>query len=177
MSEPPMSAVYDEPTPQPAERAKSAAGYLSDPQRRHLEVVFGMLEQLLIMIEGLAHADARPSPTVLTVDVHNIPPETFAALAPYLEAVRGELRNVTARLALVPRHRSMRHVVHAHLVAEMVRLEERTDRMLRGFGALHPAIPELLDPSLGAMRDALAAMLRLVDVAPGAASAREAPGP
>lgn len=167
MSDPALSIDPVEPDP--------TGQLLSEPQRRHLEVVLGMLERLMDLIDGMGQCPRRRSTSVLAVDVADVPAETFAALEPYLEAARAQVRHLTTSLSLRPQPRSTRQRLHALLIGEMVRLDDRADRMLRGFGEMHSAVPSLLDPSLGAIREALAAMQRLVDAAPNVAPHGEAP--
>lgn len=160
-----------------AHPAKSDATdlFLAEPDGRPLEVVLDMLERLVDLIYAVAHAHRRPFTGVLTVDVQDIPPEAFAALDPYLEVVRRHVRRLTASLALRRLHRPTRQRLHALLIGEMVRLDERADGMLSGFGHINPTVPTLLDLSLGAIRGALAAMPRLVDIAPNVSARSEAP--
>lgn len=150
---------------------------LSEPQRRHLEVVLGMLERLLDLIDGLAPSLWHRTASVLTVDVLDLPTETFAKLAPFRDTARAHVQYLTTRLGLRPQHRSIRQRLHTLLIGEMVRVETRADRMLRGFGPLHPDVPAVLDPSLGAIREALTAMQRLVDAAPPMVRGPEASRP
>lgn len=167
MSDPALSVALVQPDP--------TDQHLSEPQRRHLEVVLGTLERLLDLIDGMAQSPRRRSTSVLAVDVADVPSKTFAALEPHLQAARAQVRHLTTNLSLRPQHRSTRQRLHALLIEEMVRLDERADRMLSGFGEMHPGVPSLLDPSLGAIREALAAMQRLVDAVSNVAPRGEAP--
>jgi hypothetical protein len=109
---------------------------LNAHQRRHFEVVLGMLEDTLSRIEQLAQGGTSSS--MLTIVEDDLPADFATRAAPQLAAVRERITSLADTLQLRPRRLSRRRTVRALLTAEVVRLEDSSAARLRGYGTVDP---------------------------------------
>jgi hypothetical protein len=136
--------------------AGESGGVLNAHQRRHFEVVLGMLEATIGRIEQLA--EAGPSKSMLTIDENDLPPDFATDAAPHLTAVRDKIATLAAELQLQPRRVSRRRAMRALLTAEVVRLQDSSAAQLRGYGAVDPRFAERVAPALADIIDRLGAV-------------------
>lgn len=140
---------------------------LTEPQRRHFEVVLAKLEDALDEVDRLARPIAQTSqrPTFALL-ADDLPPDFASRIARAAHTARGRIADLAAWLGLAPQHASRRRTVRALLIAEMVRLEDSLSPALKGYGTLDPNAPDVIDPALRELLALLATMLRALDAQP-----------
>jgi hypothetical protein len=137
---------------------------LTDPQRRHFTVVLAKVEDALDEIDRLARPSAaEPGRRVLTDLANDLPPDFASRTAAATLSARDRLADLATQLGLVPQRASRFRTVRALLNAEIVRLQDSFSPGLRGYGALDPAAPSVIDPALREVVSLLATMLRALD--------------
>jgi len=143
---------------------------LNASQRRHFEVVLAKLEATLDEVDRLAHSESpaqRPSVALLTDD---LPPDFTARTAAVSNTARVRIADLAAQLGLAPQPASRVRTVRALLVGETVRLQDSVSRALKGYGALDPRAPDVIDPAVRELIALLATMLRALDPQPDTGS-------
>jgi hypothetical protein len=129
-------------------------------------VVLAKLEDALDEIDRLArpvaHAGDRRK---LTVVADDLPPDFASRTDAAIDAARGRIADLAAQLGLAPQRASRFRTVRAILHAEMVRLQDSFSRGLKGYGALDPRAPAVIDPAVRDLVALLATMLRALDPA------------
>ena len=143
---------------------------LNESQRRHFEVVLAKLEDTLDEIDRLAHAGPQAQHPSLTSLADDLPADFASRTAPISSTVRGRIADLAAQLGLAPQRASRLRTVRALLHAETVRLQDSLSRALKGYGALDPRAPEVIDPALREIIALLGTMLRALPAQPDTAS-------
>lgn len=138
---------------------------LNGPQRRHFEVLLGMLQETLSKVERLA-SEAAPEAGGPLVYKEDLPPEFAASIEPVVAELRRLIARLSADLGLRRRAVSRSRSIRALLTAEMVRLEDSTADKLRGYGPIDPRVGTTVDPVLRELHALLGSILRIVDSAP-----------
>lgn len=116
-----------------------AASLLNDNQRRHLATAFHLLAEDLERLQVLAGV-----PT----DIHD-----------RVDAVLHSVRQVVHDLKLPPpRHRDALHSVSVVAGTWAMRAHELRASRLRGYGPVHPALGDRLDPLIDQLQAALYAL-------------------
>src|SRR5215207_1137969 len=120
-----------------SDSGSSPTRLLTDPQRRHFEVVLAKVEDALDEIDRLAQPTAPESQRrALTVLADDLPPDFASRTAAASHSARDRLADLAARLDLVPQRASRFRTVRALLISEIVRLQDSFSPALRGYGAL-----------------------------------------
>jgi hypothetical protein len=149
---------------------------LTDPQRRHFEVVLAKVEDALDEIDRLAHPLPPDSPRpTLTVLADDLPPDFASRTATASLTARGRIADLAAQLGLAPQPASRFRTVRALLISEIVRLQDSYSPALRGYGTLDPAAPGVIDPALRELVSLLATILRSLDARPYTALVEDPP--
>ena len=145
---------------------------LSESQRRHFEVVLAKVEDALDEVDRLAGRPAAPESQrrALTDLADDLPPDFSSRTVTAASTARGRIADMAARLGLAPQRASRFRTVRALLTAEIVRLQDSFSPALKGYGALDPAAPAIIDPALRELITLLATMLRALDTQPNAPS-------
>jgi hypothetical protein len=133
--------------------------HLTEPQRRHLEILFAILEEWLADIDQLASEPPR-SASVLTLDIADLPSGFAPASRVALVTIRNLIRELAERLALEPRRESRMGKVRALVATAVVRVEDSYAAGLKGYGRVDPRLAEVLNPVLDRMKTALLTMGR-----------------
>jgi len=123
---------------------------LNANQRRHFEVLFARIEDSLEKASSLL-ASRDEEGRVLTTVLHDLPPEFRLHAEPMIDRLRRQIAGLATALSLEPRTVSIARMVGASLNAEAIRLEDSLSPQLRGYGTVHPSIPEQLDPVIEGM--------------------------
>ena len=148
---------------------------LNESQRRHFEVVLAKLEGTLDEVDRLARlkpeTSERRSLTFLTDD---LPPDFASRIAAVSDTVRERIADLATQLGLAPQPASRVRTVRALLIGETVRLQDSVSRALKGYGALDPQAPAVIDPAVRELIALLGTMLRALDAQaePGASADR-----
>lgn len=140
------------------------ARLLNAHQKRHFEVVLGMLENTLGRIEQIA--DGASSASLLTIDENDLPADFAAKAAPHLTAVRERIATLALDLELQPRRVSRRRTMRALVTAEIVRLQDSSAAQLRGYGAVDPRFAQAVAPALAEIIERLGALSSQLTVSP-----------
>lgn len=140
---------------------------LTDGQRRHLIASLQQVAASLVEIESLAYSNGAPAGWPLAKATYDLPNEFGAAIEPHLTQARAQVADLVATLELQAPEHSARRAVQALVVSSLVVLEDTETRKLHGYGTVHPALADLLDPALSrihqkvrAIGDVLAAATR-----------------
>jgi|SRR5215207_3677602 len=136
---------------------------LNASQRRHFEVVLAKLEVTLDEVDRLAHPGSRVQRPSLATLHDDLPPDFASRTAAVSNTVRERIADLAALLGLDPQPASRSRTVRALLVGETVRLQDSVSRALKGYGALDPRAPDVIDPALRELIALLATMLRALD--------------
>jgi len=144
---------------------------LTESQRRHFEVVLAKLEDTLDEIDRLARPRAETSQRLsVRLIADDLPPDFAPRTAEVSSTVRGRIADLAAQLGLAPQPASRVRTVRALLIGETVRLQDSVSRALKGYGALDPRAPAVIDPAVRELIALLATMLRALDAQPNAVS-------
>lgn len=149
---------------------------LNQSQRRHFEVVLAKLEGTLDEVDRLAQPVAQSQRPSLTSLADDLPPDFGPRIAAVSNTVRGRIADLAAQLGLDPQPASRSRTVRALLVGETVRLQDSVSRALKGYGALDPRAPEVIDPALGELIALLGTILRALDTQPNASAGADRTG-
>jgi len=140
--------------------------HLNESQRRHFAVVLAKLEDALDEVDRLARPASlaqRPSLTLLADD---LPADFASRTAAVSNTVRARIADLAAQLGLAPQHASRSRTVRALLIGETVRLQDSVSRALKGYGALDPRAPDVIDPALRELIALLGTIIRALDAQP-----------
>ena len=127
---------------------------LNDAQRRHLEVVFAMIERGIEDLERLA-AETTDEEAHLRLVSADMPVGTVPAFQRSFARVRQTIAGAAKDLGLHQRHESRRRWAQAVLLAMIIRLEDTYAGKLRGYGEVSRGLPDILDPAVDAVKQAL----------------------
>jgi hypothetical protein len=143
-----------------------AGDLLTDGQRRHIIASLGLVAAALSEIESIAAAgdvSARSPIDRVNRDV----PDGFAEAARVpLGRARAALADLVAALSLEPRQTSAFRTIQALVVSSLVVLEDAGAKYLRGYGPIHPALPQTLEPGLRRIHEEVAAIGELLAASP-----------
>jgi hypothetical protein len=145
-------------------RASSDTVAVNDSQRRHLAVFLAQVEDAVAEVERLATSPSSSSR--LRTDDPDLPRGFGAAVSPEIERVRAGLVALADRLGLAPLQQSRAREVQGLLSIAIVQLEDAGSRGLKGYGAVDPRLPALLDPALQELRAGLARILAMLSLPP-----------
>ena len=143
---------------------------LNASQRRHFEVVLAKLENTLDEVDRLARPEIQAQRPSLTFLADDLPPDFASRTAAVSNTVRGRIADLAAQLGLAPQRASRLRTVRALLHAETVCLQDSLSRALKGYGALDPRAPEVIDPALRELIALLGSILRALPAQPDPAS-------
>ena len=143
---------------------------LNESQRRHFEVVLAKLENTLDEVDRLAHPEIQAQRPSLTFLADDLPPDFASRTAAVSNTVRGRIADLAAQLGLAPQRASRLRTVRALLHAETVCLQDSLSRALKGYGALDPRAPEVIDPAIHELIALLGSILRALPAQPDPAS-------
>jgi hypothetical protein len=127
---------------------------LTDGQRRHLTVFLAQVEDAVLALERLA--TDPPSGNSLRLDLLDLPLGFRAGSREDLAQVRAGLGTLAQTLQVEPLARSRAQEALGLVTFAIVQLEDAGSRGLRGYGAVDPRLPPVLDPALGQLRTLLA---------------------
>lgn len=128
---------------------------LSEPQRRHFEVILASLENALLEVEQLARADS-PDARRLTQLEDDLPDGFLDRSQEAVERLRRQLRQLADQMQLEAQHHSKGRTIGAILTAQVTQIQDSYARMLRGYGHVDPDLAPRLDPELASMEEELA---------------------
>jgi len=146
---------------------------LTESQRRHFEVVLAKLEGTLDEVDRLARPGAPTQRSSLTLLVDDVPPDFGPRIAAVSNTLRGRIAALAAQLGLAPQPASRSRTVRALLIGETVRLQDSVSRALKGYGALDPRAPAVIDPAIGELIALLGTILRALDTRPNSESSAD----
>ncbi|HSA56522.1 MAG TPA: hypothetical protein VLE53_12515 [Gemmatimonadaceae bacterium] len=138
---------------------------LNGSQRRHFEVLLGMLQDTLSKVERLA-SEGASDPGGPVVYKEDLPPGFAASIEPAMTELRHLIARFSADHGLRQRAVSRARSIRALLTAELVRIEDSTADKLRGYGAVDPELGTTIDPVLRELHALLGSILRRVDGTP-----------
>ncbi len=118
---------------------------VNDNQRRHFEVLLSRLEDSLGTIESLL---AAPRVRHLSRVQDDVPAAFRAAAAAEIPTIQRQIERLAVAMKLRPNVVSLRRIIGAGLTTDVVRLEDSLSSGLRGYGAVDPTLPEIMDPAL-----------------------------
>ena len=144
--------------------------HLNESQRRHFAVVLAKLEDTLDEVDRLARPAAQTQRSSLTLLADDLPSDFASRTAAVSSTVRGRIADLAAQLGLAPQRASRLRTVRALLHAETVCLQDSLSRALKGYGALDPRAPDVIDPALAELIALLGTMLRAIDAQPATES-------
>jgi hypothetical protein len=124
------------------------ADLLTEGQQRHLRSSLARVAAALARIEALSQSSETPHPAALERTRPDLPPRFGDLVRDPLERARERVAALAAHFGLPAIHLSATSEVRALVVSSLVVLEDTTTRNLRGYGDIHPALPETLDPML-----------------------------
>ena len=150
--------------------------HLNESQRRHFAVVLGKLEDTLDEVDRLARPGAQTQRRSLTLLADDLPPDFGSRTAAVSTTVRARIADLAAQLGVAPQPASRSRTVRALLIGETVRLQDSVSRALKGYGALDPRAPEVIDPALGELIALLGTILRALDTQPNTAAGADRTG-
>lgn len=140
--------------------------HLNESQRRHFAVVLAKLEDTLDEVDRLARPGAKAQHRSLTLLADDLPADFASRTAAVSNTVRARIADLAAQLGLAPQPASRSRTVRALLIGETVRLQDSVSRALKGYGALDPRAPDVIDPALGELISLLGKLLRALDAPP-----------
>ena len=140
--------------------------HLNESQRRHFAVVLGKLEDTLDEVDRLARPGAQTQRRSLTLLADDLPPDFASRTASVSNTVRARIADLAAQLGVAPQPASRSRTVRALLIGETVRLQDSVSRALKGYGALDPRAPDVIDPALSELIALLGTILRALDAPP-----------
>ena len=137
---------------------RSSPDLLTDGQCRHLSASLEHVEMALGEIQVLVTGNASHDPTPLIHMIRDLPPGFDEAVTAPLARARGIIGELAATLRLRPNQSSARRTVQSLVLSSLVVLEDAFSRRLRGYGAIHPQLPGMLDPGLTRLHAEVAAI-------------------
>jgi hypothetical protein len=139
---------------------------LTDDQRRHLVASLGRVERLLRELVVAAGGTAEDVPAVLRRATSDLPPSFWSKAQQPVEEAVATIGEIVATFGLNGSRYSRFSQVRALIVTSLVVVEDAASRTLRGYGAVHPRVPEVLDPLLDRLHEQLIDIGRVLPVDP-----------
>jgi hypothetical protein len=132
-----------------------AGDLLTEGQRRHLTVSLAGVERAVREIAALAEGREAAASPLLAQAIHDLPPDFGQAIRNSLADATATLAELASTFALEASSSFHGRSVRALVVSSLVVIEDTTSRNLRGYGAIHPGVPQLLDPLLDRLHESL----------------------
>ena len=128
---------------------------LNENQRRHLIASLARVEQALRQIVAMAGQQPAPERAGLAHAVNDLPARFGDRIGRPVADAMATLVELTSTLELDPPASSYLRSVQALVISSIVVVEDTVSRNLRGYGDIHPELPDLLDPLLARLHEQL----------------------
>ena len=127
----------------------SAAGdLLTEGQRRHITASLAHVAAGLAEIESIATERDRQGRSLLDGMTRDLPDGFERAVELPLAGAYAALADLVEALDLEPKAGSAARTVQALVISSLVVLEDAGTKYLRGYGPIHYALPQALEPAL-----------------------------
>jgi hypothetical protein len=150
-------------TPTEVSRRPTATPHalLNESQRNNLSALAANIEDTLTDIERFLDPHLKGD-SVLTHYANDLPADFDARVQPILEALRAHVAVFAEQFSLDRRPLSRSSSIAAHLLAQVVELDESGVNQLREYGAVAPQLEPVLAPALEEFRLGFAAISALL---------------
>lgn len=137
---------------------------LNEPQRRHLGVTLGQIQQLLHEVGDLLGVPAARDG--LVTEAADLPPGFVRKAPRLLEEVDRQITALAERFDLPQRQRSRYRWVRAVLGNAIDNLEDTRPNKLHPYGAVDPELEPALDPPLRELQRRVRELLTVLESDP-----------
>jgi hypothetical protein len=134
---------------------------LNESQRNHLSTLAANIEDTLTDIERFLDPDLKGD-SVLTQYANDLPVDFDSRVRPMLEALRARVAVFAEQFSLDRRSLSRSSSIAAHLLAQVVELDESGVNELREYGTVAPQLEPALAPAIEEFRFDFAAISALL---------------
>jgi hypothetical protein len=141
--------------------ASAPHALLNESQRNHLSALAANIEDTLADIERFLdpHLDGD---SLLTQYTNDLPVDFDARVRPMLEALRAHVAVFAQQFSLDTRSPSRSSSIAAHVLAQVIELDESGVNQLREYGTVAPRLEPVLAPALEQFRIGFAAISALL---------------
>jgi hypothetical protein len=145
---------------------RSTVDLLTEGQGRHLVASLAQVEAVLDEIEATIRQSGSPHGVLARV-VDDLPAGFARAIEPPLARARTPLADLVAVLDLQAPATSAYRTVQALIMPTLVMLDDTGTLNPRGYGDIHPVLPDLLDPALSCIPEEVRTIGEVLAAAPG----------
>lgn len=121
---------------------------LTEGQRRHLLASLERVERALRGIEPLLGHRSAIAPALFAREAADLPVEFGTTVAGAMSEATATLADLALAFGLIPASTSHLRPVRSLVLSSLVAIEDTASKNLRGYGPIHPDLPERLDPLL-----------------------------